>query len=75
VTFLDDYTHFCVVSLLRNKSEVEKYVREFVPQAESRFNMKVSKIRCDNGGEYQSSELIKWYKKRGIEVDYLIHLN
>jgi hypothetical protein len=58
VTFLDDYARFCVVYLLRNKSEVEKYVRKFVAQAESRFNMKVSKI-CDNYGEYRSSELIK----------------
>jgi hypothetical protein len=57
---------------LSNKNEVEKYVREFVPQAESRLNIKVSKIRCDNGGEHRSSKLIKLYKERVIEVDYTV---
>jgi hypothetical protein len=70
VTFLDDFSHFCVVYLLSNKNEVTKCIKEFVSQSESRFNQKLNKLRRDNGGEYRNVQLKDWCKNKGITLDY-----
>jgi len=55
LTFLDDYTHFVHVYLLKHKSEVEVHVKQYVNEVEAKFNLKVHKLRSDNGGEYSRS--------------------
>ncbi|GMG39212.1 unnamed protein product [Aspergillus oryzae] len=52
VTFIDEYSHFCVVYLLRNKSEVADKFAEFVAFAETQTGKVVKTLRSDNGGEY-----------------------
>lgn len=52
LTFLDDFTHFAVIDLLTSKSEVTERVKEYVKAAEAKWNMRLSKLRCDNGKEY-----------------------
>jgi hypothetical protein len=60
------------VYLLSSKSEVTKYLKEFVSQAESRFDRKLNKLRCDNGGEYRVGQLKEWCKNKGITLDYTV---
>lgn len=38
----------------------------------SMFNSQISKLRCDNGGEYISNDLKMFCRKNGIRVDYTI---
>ena len=71
VTFIDDKSHFCVVYLLRNKSEVTAKFAEFVAFAETQTGnrvrtLRVKALRSDNGGEYTSAEMAKFCSKRGI---------
>lgn len=72
LTILDDYTHYCVVYLLEDKNEAEEYLKEFVEEAEAFHNKRVSKIRCDNGGEFVNHRIKKWSKAKGIFMDYTI---
>ncbi|GMF45581.1 unnamed protein product [Phytophthora lilii] len=48
VTFIDEYSHFCVVYLLRNKSEVADKFAEFVAFAETQTGKVVKTLRSDN---------------------------
>ncbi|KAG3230939.1 hypothetical protein PI124_g23964 [Phytophthora idaei] len=64
VTFIDDKSHFCVVYLLRNKSEVAAKFAEFVAFAEAQTGKVVKTLRSDNGGEYTSGEMAKFCKRR-----------
>ncbi|KAG2955346.1 hypothetical protein PC118_g24752 [Phytophthora cactorum] len=66
VTFIDDKSHFCVVYLLRNKSEVAAKFAEFVVFAETQTGKRVKTLRSDNGGEYTSSTMAKFCSDRGI---------
>ncbi|KAG4037393.1 Retrovirus-related Pol polyprotein from transposon TNT 1-94 [Phytophthora cactorum] len=66
VTFIDDKSHFCVVYLLRNKSEVAAKFAEFVAFAETQTGKRVKTLRSDNGGEYTSSTMAKFCSDRGI---------
>ncbi|GMG18162.1 unnamed protein product [Phytophthora fragariaefolia] len=71
VTFIDEYSHFCVVYLLRYKSEVAAKFAEFVAFAETQTGsrvrtLRVKQLRSDNGGEYKSREMAKFCSERGI---------
>uniref|UniRef100_H3H842 Integrase catalytic domain-containing protein n=1 Tax=Phytophthora ramorum TaxID=164328 RepID=H3H842_PHYRM len=66
VTFIDDKSHFCVVYLLRNKSEVAAKFAEFVAFAETQTSKRVQTLRSDNGGEYTSGAMAKFCADRGI---------
>ncbi|KAG2758708.1 Retrovirus-related Pol polyprotein from transposon TNT 1-94 [Phytophthora cactorum] len=70
VTFTDDKSHFCVVYLLRNKSEVADKFAEFVAMAETQTGKRVKTLRSDNGGEYTSGAMAKFCKDRGIEQKF-----
>lgn len=72
ITFLDDYTHFTSVYLMKGKYEVAEIVKEFVIQNEVKWNLKVHKLRCDNGGEYVNSNLQNWCKEKGVILDYTV---
>lgn len=72
LTILDDYTHYVVIYLLRCKNEVTEYLKEYVEEMEANQNLRVSKLRSDNGGEYVNKELINWCKKKGIKMDTTI---
>lgn len=72
LTMLDDYTHFTVIYLLKNKYEVADTIKEYVKFAETRWNLKLAKLRCDNGGEYMNENLRSWCKKNGTEMDFTI---
>jgi transposase InsO family protein len=72
VTFLDDFTHFCVVYLISFKSEVFDKVKLFISLAENHFNKKVRKIRCDNGREYLNNNLMSLTKTKGIVLDVTV---
>ncbi|KAG5872644.1 hypothetical protein JTB14_028057 [Gonioctena quinquepunctata] len=51
-TCLDDFTHYTQVYLLEHKSEAAKFLKDFVAEMERKWNLKLHKLRCDNGGEY-----------------------
>ncbi|KAF1332324.1 Integrase catalytic core protein, partial [Globisporangium splendens] len=66
VTFIDDKSRFCVVFLLRSKSEVlDKFV-QFVKFAETQIGRRVKVLRSDNGGEYVSNKFAAFCRNRGI---------
>jgi hypothetical protein len=53
VTFIDDYSKFTWIYLLRHKSEVSKYFLEFQALVERLFNRKILAVQSDWGGEYE----------------------
>lgn len=72
VTFLDDFTNFVTIYLIKNKFEVPGLVKSYVQQMENKFSQRVAKIRCDNGREYANENLQNWCNEKGIEIDYTI---
>lgn len=70
VIFLDDYTHFCVTYLLKSKAEVFDKFLEYESMATSHFERKISRFRCDNGGEYISNKFKDLCTERGIQIEF-----
>ena len=66
VTFIDDFSNFVWVYMLKLKSEVlEKFV-EFVAMVETFTGKKLKRLRSDNGGEYFGDAFNDFCKERGI---------
>ena len=52
VTFIDDYSRFTRVYLLRNKDEAFDMFLSYKVEVEIQFDRKIKRIRSDIGGEY-----------------------
>lgn len=72
VTFTDDYTHFTTVYLMEKKSEVIQHFFTFSQMVSSQFEKKISRLRCDNGGEYSSNEFKQMCRDSGIQIEYTV---
>jgi len=65
-------THFTVAYTLKAKSEVLKHFKLFQSMAETHFNFRVSRFRCDNGREYLSTETRQHFEDCGIRFELTI---
>ncbi|GBL75923.1 Retrovirus-related Pol polyprotein from transposon TNT 1-94, partial [Araneus ventricosus] len=64
LTFVDDYSRFCEVRLIKKKSDIAVEFKKFL-----KVNDTVKRIRCDNAKEYVSGELQKVASNAGVEID------
>jgi transposase InsO family protein len=66
ITFIDDFSDYTVVYLMKNKSDAFDMFKMFVNEIENQFSMKIKRFRSDRGTEYNSSLFIDFYKQHGI---------
>ena len=73
VTFIDDYSRYTFVDLLRSKDEVLTKFREFINLVENQtgqkvktLNLRIKPLRTDNGGEYICKAFAAFCAERGI---------
>ncbi|GBN34845.1 Copia protein [Araneus ventricosus] len=69
LTFVDDYSRFCEVRLIKKKSDIAVEFNKFL-----KVNDTVKRIRCDNAKEYVSGELQKVARNAGVEIDPCPHI-
>lgn len=72
VTFIDDFSNFICVYMLKNKSDVFGCFKKYIQMVQSKFNKRVSTLRCDNGREYVSGDMLQYCKLNGTFIDYTI---
>jgi len=70
VSFIDDFTHFAIVYPIKEKSDTFNKLKIFEALATAHFGTRMSKLRCDNGGEYTSKALKEFCEGKGIEIQY-----
>ena len=70
VTFIDDFSHMVAVYLMKSKDETLQSFKSYEAMATSHFNLSISRLRCDNGGEYVSGEMKTFCDTKGIVLEY-----
>ena len=55
ITFIDDFSKYTIVYLLKNKSDAFENFQIFLKEVENQFGRKIKRIRSDRGREYESS--------------------
>ena len=66
ITFIDDLSRYGHLFLMKNKSESFEMFKEFKAQVENQTGKSIKTLRSNRGGEYLSTEFIKFLKKYGI---------
>ena len=66
LTFIDDFTHYTWVYVLKKKSDVFKCFIVWKALVENCSGKQLKILRTDNGGEYVSSEFDDYLKSKGI---------
>jgi len=51
ITFIDDYTRFCHVYMLKTKDETLHYFKTYKAEVENQLERKIKRLRSDRGGE------------------------
>ena len=59
VSFIDDYTRYCWVYLMKNRSEFFDIYHIFRAMVKTQHNSVIKCFRCDLGGEYTSNKIFK----------------
>lgn len=72
VTFTDDWSHFAVVFLITSKDEVFECFQTYEALMSAKFERKIHRLRCDNGGEYKSKQFERFCKSKGIQVEWTV---
>lgn len=68
LTLIDDFSRFTMIYLLREKSEVEGKLTEYVALVKNKFSCIPKVIRSDRGGEYIGAS--GYIKDQGIRIQY-----
>ena len=68
--YIDASTDFVVVDCMKKKSEQEQALMAYVKYGQTKFDTKVKRIKCDNGGEYTTSTMLDWAVNNGTEMEY-----
>ena len=66
ITFIDDFSKFTYVYLMKNKSDAFENFKTYLHEVENQFGRKIKRIRSDRGREYESNEFNSFLRSLGI---------
>jgi hypothetical protein len=66
MTFIDIFTRYCYVYLLKSKDEILYYFKTNKAKVENQFERKIKRLRSDRGGGYLLSKISKFCMEHEI---------
>ncbi|GJS16101.1 retrotransposon protein, putative, ty1-copia subclass [Tanacetum coccineum] len=66
ITFIDDFSHYGYVYLLKHKHDVFETFKVFQKEVENQLGKTIKSLRSDREGEYMSQEFLDNLKEHGI---------
>ncbi|KAE8542525.1 hypothetical protein D1P53_001305 [Cryptococcus gattii VGV] len=66
LVMVEDFTKINHIVCLPGKTELLKYIKEFIARLECQLNTRIRFIRSDNGTEFTSEDARQWYAQKGI---------
>ena len=65
ITFIDDYSRYTRVYILRNKDEARNAFIKYKNEVKNQLSKKIKRLRIDRGVEYESNPLAFFVKIMG----------
>jgi len=66
ITFIDDFSKYTYVYLMKNKSDAFETFKVYLNEVENQFGRKIKRFRSDRGREYDSNEFNSFIQSLGI---------
>jgi transposase InsO family protein len=70
LVIIDDFSRFTWVLFMQDKSETQGTLKHFLRRAQNRFELKVKKIRSDNGSEFKNLQVEEYLEDEGIKHEF-----
>jgi transposase InsO family protein len=70
LVIVDDFSRFTWVFFLQDKSETQGTLKCFLRRAQNEFELKVKKIRSDNGSEFKNLQVEEFLEEEGIKHEF-----
>jgi transposase InsO family protein len=67
LVIVDDFSRFTWMFFLQDKSETQSTLKRFLRRAQTEFELKVKKIRSDNGSEFKNFQVEDYLEEKGIK--------
>jgi hypothetical protein len=67
---VDDYSRFTWVFFLQEKSQTQETLKGFLRRAQNEFDLRIKKIRSDNGTEFKNSQIEGFLEEEGIKHEF-----
>jgi transposase InsO family protein len=69
---VDDFSRFTWVFFLRDKGETQGIFKKFARRAQSKFEVKIKKVRSDNRREFRNTNIEAFLDKEGIKHEFSV---
>jgi transposase InsO family protein len=63
---VDDYTRYTWVFFMKDKSKVHEIFKKFATRAQNEFDVKIKRVRSDNGTEFKNTNIEEYLDGEGI---------
>jgi transposase InsO family protein len=70
LVIVDDFSRFTWVFFLQDKFETQGTLKRFLRRAQNEFELKVKKIRSDNGSEFKNLQVEEYLEAEGIKHEF-----
>jgi transposase InsO family protein len=70
LVIVDDFSRFTWVFFLQDKTETQGTLKRFLRRAQNEFELKVKKIRSDNGSEFKNLQVEEYLEEEGIKHEF-----
>src|SRR5438132_9844906 len=70
LVIVDDYSHYTWVFFLHDKGETQDTFKKFSRRAENEFDVKIKKVRSNNGSEFKHTNIEDFLDEEGIKHDF-----
>jgi transposase InsO family protein len=70
LVIVDDFSRFTWVFFLQDKSETQGTLKCFLRRAQNEFELKVKKIRSDNGSEFKNLQVEEYLEEEGVKLEF-----
>jgi transposase InsO family protein len=70
LVIVDDFSRFTWVFFLHDKSEVHDILKKFMTRAQNELEVKIKKIRSDNGSEFKNINVEEYLDEVGVKHEF-----
>jgi hypothetical protein len=72
LVIVDDFSRFTCVFFLSDKGETQETLKKFMRRAQNEFELKIKKMRSDNGTEFKNSGVEEFLGEEGIKHEFSV---
>jgi transposase InsO family protein len=70
LVLVDDYSRFTWVFFLPKKSQTQETLKGFLRRSQNEFELRIKKIRSNNGTEFKNSQIEGFLEEEGIKHEF-----